>query len=246
MGFTSNDTNLHSCYIPQKGVNMKKSILVLSTALLATSAFADEWQRLPTSHAEPAPMGEQVQQTAPVARQYSTQPTHIQSKYGVAAGFAGSKLSDSADTSERFKGFFLNGSYDYSNLTTLWSEYSRQKASELAINEVSFGANYKLFEDQNSYFSAGIGLGWAWIDESYYDESVNAKASVELNYLTIPVNFESGVKLSQEFTGFLNLGYKWYSNRESEACLDNICATGSSSELDLDGVTYKVGLRYSF
>lgn len=212
---------------------MKKLVIALTIGITSTSVFAtDEYQSLQLQRGNPPPMSGQSQQN-----QYSSQ----QNQYSLAVGYAGSKIgSNELGGDEQFNGFFINGAYSL-GLASTWLEYANQQAAEgISFNEISTGLQYKLAENNGIYAAVGAGVGWAWLKES------NGFASLDLNYLTVPINLEIGAKATPNISGFLNLGYKWFINQTSQACSGSICGTGSDPSLNVDGVTYKAGLRFSF
>lgn len=218
---------------------MNKLVIALTIGITSTSVFAaDDYQSLQIQSGNPPPMSGQSQQN-----QNYSQPNQNysqQNPYSIAAGYAGSKIgSDEFGGDEQFTGFFINGSY-HSGQASTWLEYANQEAEGLNFNEVSTGIQYKLAENNGVYAAIGAGVGFAWLRES--DDDV----SVDLNYITIPINLELGAKVTPIVSGFLNLGYKWFINQTSQACVGNTCGTGSDPSLNVDGVTYKAGLRFSF
>lgn len=216
---------------------MKKLLAITTLSLISSLALAAK--PIVLQSGEPLPLDAKIDN--PQQSHYQTQGSSTLNNFSLAAGYAGSKIgSNEFGGDERFNGFFLNASTAIDPKVNTYAEYAYQDASDLDFSEFSVGLQYKILEDRNTYASLGLGVGYAWLDESADN------ASVELNYVTLPVNFELGYKIDQNVDVFGNVGYKWFFNRDSEACIGNTCVSGSSSDLDIDGVTYKAGLRYNF
>ena len=133
-------------------------------------------------------------------------------------GYTGSMI-DEGDVKLRFKGWELGATY--------------------FLNEK--GGVYNFYDEKNVYINGTAGLGYAWVDGSSEGDSV------DLEYLTIPVGVEVGYKFTPNFALYGGLGYKWLYNQQAEACLDGECYdAGKLSELDVNGTTYRAGLRYNF
>ena len=167
------------------------------------------------------------------------------SKYSIALGYAGSKLgSDQFLGTESFDGFFINAEYQSHPTASIWAEYKFQ-SSDVDYNQFTIGLKNKFLENNKLYSAASIGIGMSWLDES---ETVpgEGRVDVELDYFTIPVALEVGYKTSAQVDLFGSFGYQWMFNRDAKVCLDGDCLSGNSDELDLNGVTYKAGLRYNF
>lgn len=228
---------------------MKKSLFALMLGVFATSTFANDWRQLPT-YQNPPEMGEATkavpQSTITKRYGYSNNQDEI-GQYSVALGYMGSKIgSNDLGGDENFNGFFINGDYDFYPKLSAWLEYAYQDASDMDFNQVSIGLKYKLYEDEQIYSTASAGVGYAWLKESGYDSDYGINASLDLRYVTLPIALEVGYKINPNFSVLANVGYEWLFNQDSEACVNSYCASGSDSELDVDGVTYKVGLRYNF
>ena len=216
---------------------MKKLLAIGTLSLISSLAMAAK--PIVLQSGEPLPLDAKIDN--PQQSHYQTQGSGTLNNFSLAAGYAGSKIgSNEFGGDERFNGFFLNASTAVDPKVNAYAEYAYQDASDLDFSEFSVGLQYIILEDRNTYASLGLGVGYAWLDESADN------VSVELNYVTLPVNFELGYKIDQNVDVFGNVGYKWFFNRDSEACIGNTCVSGSSSDLDIDGVTYKAGLRYNF
>ena len=222
---------------------MKKLLAIGTLSLISSLAMAD--RAIILQSGEPLPLGAKIDN--PQQSHYQTQGSSTLNNFSLAAGYAGSKIgSNEFGGDEKFNGFFLNASTSVDNKTSVYAEYVYQEASGADFDEVSIGMQYKVLEDSHTYAAIGGGVGYASLDESGYIPDLGLNGSVELNYVTLPVHFEFGYKANQNLDVFGNVGYKWFFNRDSEACIEGTCVSGSSSDLDVDGVTYKAGLRYNF
>ncbi|WP_180084889.1 hypothetical protein [Acinetobacter sp. YH12145] len=221
---------------------MKKLLAIGTLSLISSLATAEN--AIVLQSGEPLPLGASANT---VQNRSSTNNSYLPSGGYVSAGYAGSKIGSSEfGGDERFNGFFLNAGTYVAPKTSLYMEYAFQDASEMDFSEVILGLNYKFLENDKNYASVGGGIGYAWLDEKAYDPYYDMNVSLELNYLTLPLYLEVGHQLNANFEIFGNLGYKWFFNRDSEACIDGLCVSGNSSDLDIDGMTYKAGLRYNF
>ena len=232
-------------YTLQWGNKMKRILTTLLTGALSTFTMASVWQeqQLSVQRAEPAPMGEPV-----VVVEEQSGPLSTLNGLTVAFGYAGAKIgSDEIGGDEKFNGFFLNASTEVAPNMSVWAEYAYQTASDIDLNGFDVGVQYKLFEDAQIYSSAGIGIGYLWMDAKGYDADLDVDAKLDLSYFALPINVELGYKVVPNASVFANLGYKWYFNQDGKVCINGYCASAENvSDLDMDGVTYKVGLRYNF
>lgn len=220
---------------------MKKLLTIGTLSLISSLAFAD--RAIMLQPGEPLPLGAE----ADTVQNRSTLNSAESSNLSLAVGYMGSKIgSNELGGDERFNGFFLNASTVIAPKTSMYTEYAFQDASDMDFSEVSVGLQYKVLENQYSYAAIGGGVGYAWLDERAYDADIDVKASLELNYVTLPIHLELGHKVNPNVDIFGNVGYKWFFNRDSEACFNGMCVSGSSSDLDIDGVIYKAGIRYTF
>lgn len=226
---------------------MKKLICFGVLGFLSSFTNASEWsdKPLPVNYGQPAPMGEPVKVNT--AKQNGYAQYTSESKVSIATGYMGSKIgSNDLGGDENFNGFFLNGSYNIDPKLSTWIEYNYQDASEMDFSEVAIGLQYKLLEEGRAYVSTGVGVGYAWLDEDAYEQDLSVNASLKLKYVSLPINFEFGYKAMPKLDVFANIGYKWMFNRDADACINNTCVSTSDSSLNVDGVTYKAGLRYNF
>ncbi|WP_168416391.1 hypothetical protein [Acinetobacter indicus] len=218
---------------------MKKLILALAIGVISTAAVAEK--PLTFSKGSPAVIG-----TSPdyVHHESSSQINNT-NQFSIALGYAGSKLgSDEFLGTESFDGLFVNAAYQVHPKANLWAEYMFQ-SSDIDYNQFAFGYKYKFLESAKLYSAASLGLGYSWLDESETDPDFG-RVSVELEYFTIPAALEVGYKVSPQVDMFGAFGYQWMFNRDAKVCFEGECVAGNADELDLNGVTYKAGIRYHF
>ncbi|MGB9190324.1 MULTISPECIES: hypothetical protein [unclassified Acinetobacter] len=218
---------------------MKKLVLALAVGVVSNITLADT--SLMLNKGAPAIIG-----TSPnYVHTESESQSNSTGPFSVAFGYAGSKLgSDEFLGTESFDGVFINATYQSHPKASIWAEYIFQ-SSEADYNHFSIGYKYKFLENEKLYSAASLGLGYGWLDEK---ESVSGLGDVklELEYFTIPAALEVGYKVSPKIDVFGSFGYQWLFNNDAKVCLNGECLFGSGDELDLNGVTYKTGLRYNF
>lgn len=219
-------------------------VIGFSAVIANTVAWSD--QPLPVNYGAPAPMGAPVKAETTV-NTYKNNSNYIgnNTSYSLATGYMGSKIgSNDLGGDENFNGFFFNGAVALDSKLTTWVEYNYQNASEMDFNEVSLGLQYKIFEDEKAYISTGLGIGYAWLEED--DRIEETKVSLKLKYISLPINVEFGYKVLPRMDVFANFGYKWMFNRDADACINQTCVSTRDSDLNVDGVIYKAGIRYNF
>lgn len=164
----------------------------------------------------------------------------------VGAGYAGSSMTNKTvdEFKENLNGYFLNATYALGDKADVYIEYEYQKYKSYKFNEIGIGAKYGLFEMNNLYTSIGAGVGYAWMEETL---NGFIPADLELKYITLPVHFEMGYKLTSKTSVMGSLGYKWLFNKDSSVCIDSRMGY-TCDELDGDAksATYKIGIRQSF
>ncbi|MBJ8440022.1 hypothetical protein [Acinetobacter junii] len=224
---------------------MKKLILVLSGVayLLSTNTFAaSNWVEKPlqVQNAEPEPLGERTLPVQEVKyKNHSNSTNSVSDKttsFNIA--YSGAKLgSNDMGGDEKFNGVELG----FTTLIDKWAVgfgYTYLNSSDWDASQIHSKLGYKIFDQNNTYGLASLGIGYTWASAKDFD--------VKLEYFTIPVELEVGHYLQSNFAVYGAVGYEWLSNTSAEACYGAFCASDSSSELDIDGVTYKVGIRYNF
>ena len=98
---------------------------------------------------------------------------------------------------------------------------------------------YKFYNQNNTYANATLGVGYAWFKADDDD--------VKLRYLTLSIEFELDHYFQKGVVGYIGLGYKWlYSENMKAVCTGYFCSTEASDALDMDGIIYRVGVRYNF
>ncbi|WP_374663928.1 hypothetical protein [Acinetobacter sp.] len=213
---------------------MKKTLAIATLSFISSLAFADK--PLPIQYGSPAPLGGQNAQN-------NHEPQSMSAPYlsniTFNAGYVGGML-DKEDVKLRLKGWELGATYFLNEKGGLFAKYEQQK-DELKLKEFSLGGVYNFYDEKKVYINGTAGLGYSWVDGK------GDGAELELEYLTIPVGLELGYKFTPNVAAYGGLGYKWMYNQDSEACLNGVCYdAGNLSELDVNGTTYRLGLRYSF
>ena len=250
-----------------------KKLCALAIAIISANTFAERNLQIDATQMPP-PMQQttQEQQYAVVQNEQAYQPqTYRQAnQFSIAAGYSGSDLKDSDGYGEKGKGFFINGAYHFDDSVNVWLEFDKQKTSDINaefsdsgvdvkakasydLTEIAMGVQYK-WNSERLYAGIGTGLGFsrlkynadanAVIDGVSYSES----ESETYDYYTWRVaDLEFGAKFNQNLSAFANVGYKLLLSLETDTeCGSFYCETGRAEDMDLDGVTYKAGLRYSF
>lgn len=172
---------------------------------------------------------------------YQSKPYNI----GVAVGYSGFNMkSHNWFEDESFNGAFVNLEYHSHPRASIWAEYSYMK-DEFWASEGTVGYKYKFYENNDLYTAGFLGVGYAYMEDKDHDPELG-KTKVELKYITVPVYAELGFKPSAQVDLFGTLGYKWLYNRKTRICIDGDCAAGKLHAVDLDGLIYKLGVRYNF
>lgn len=219
---------------------MKRILTTLLTGAISTFTMAATWQeqQLPVQRAEPAPMGEPVQYQAP-KKSYSSSASSAFGDYvSFNAAFSGSRIgAENVGGDSTFSGIDLGIMGGQENLSAGLG-FTYQADSDWKYSEVYSKFGYRLFSQNNNYGIVSTGVGYAWLSAKDY--------AIDLDYFVLPVELEVGHYFQPKLAAYAALGYKWLWNTSGEVCYSNICGSGSSSELDVDGMTYKAGLRYNF
>lgn len=219
---------------------MKKLLAITTLSLISSLALAD--RAIILQSGEPLPMGSTSNN---VQNNPSSNANRMPTQFSLAGGYAGSKLgSDDFQGTESFDGVFVNAEYKTHPKASIWAEYVYQN-SEVDYNQFAVGYKYKFLEDEKLYSSISLGVGYSWLEESETIPDLG-KLSVDLDYFSIPAALEVGYKIAPQVDLFGALGYQWLFNDKARVCLNGDCASGKDDSLDLNGVTYKTGLRYNF
>lgn len=216
---------------------MKKAFAGV-TGLVACLVCINGWGEAPLqlNYGTPQELGAYTLQ--PAKNGQSQINTAIQTS--VFAQFEGSRLkSDEVDGHESLNG--LGAGITFTALdtfnTTLGMHY--QSNSDWNSTEIEVRGGYQFYNRNNSYANASIGIGYAWLKADDYD--------IRLRYVTLPLELEVGHYFQPRVAAYLGLGYKWlYIENLKDVCTGYFCDSGASDVLDLDGITYKTGIRYHF
>lgn len=249
-------------------------LFALGISVLSVNAFAENNKPLQiNSYQNPPEISEQA---APALepQQFSKEQDAYNIKkstpFSLAAGFSGSDLKDSEGEGEKGKGFFINGAYHIDNSVNFWMEFDQQKSSDqyyefsylgedikvkysYDLTEIAFGAQYK-WNAERLYAGIGTGLGFSRLKLNAEASAViggvnySEKESETYDYYTWRVaELELGANVNNNLSIFANVGYKLLLSLETDTeCGAYYCESGRAEEMDLDGATYKAGLRYSF
>ena len=213
---------------------MKKLILVGVIGVASTVVSANT--PLNIQSGQPAPMGEPVK-SQPV-KSHAANKLVGDSYASFSAAYSGSKIgADDVGGDSRFSGVDL-GLVGAQGDLSAGVGFTYQADSDWKYSEIYSKFGYRLFNQNNNYGIVSTGVGYAWLSAKDY--------AIDLDYFVLPVELEVGHYFQSNLAMYAALGYKWLWNTSGEACYGNVCASGSSSELDVDGMTYKAGLRYNF
>ncbi|ENU24819.1 hypothetical protein F993_01067 [Acinetobacter proteolyticus] len=208
----------------------------VATCFTTIHAWADTPLQL--NYGAPQALGE------PTSVQQTEQHYRSESRSGIQtsifAEYYGSRLkSDEVDGHENLNG--LGTGVTFTALDTLSSTFglNYQKNADWKSTEINVKGGYTFYGHNNSYANASIGVGYAWLKADDYD--------VKLRYVTLPIEFELGHYIQSNLAIYAGLGYKWlYIENYKDVCTSYFCDSTVADVLDMDGMTYKVGMRYLF
>lgn len=218
---------------------MNKSTLLCALITFCGVAHAeDNWQPLPvqSAAAQPEVAAAPTKKTGSVATpqfSFSTEYVGYEAKLengdkakldGVALGFS---------TAPQRQGGF-------------WTRFEYQNSSDYDADyyELASGGQLRIFNQNNVYALASIGLGYTVVDTSYVSDTAE--------FISLPVGLEVGYTFGQNVSLFGGVGYKWlWDITSSEECTSYSYYTSCQNTIgdvigDVDGVTYRAGVRYSF
>lgn len=147
--------------------------------------------------------------------------------------------TDDAEDDVQFDGVGvgLSADLEYGFVTSFGYQY--QVETDSKSNEIQAKLGYKFYDANNAYATASVGLGYSWLS---FDD-----VDLDLRYLTIPFDVEVGYYFQPNLALYVGTGYKWMNNQNIDGCIEGYCISGySDSALDLDGFSYKAGIRYQF
>ncbi|USA45133.1 hypothetical protein NDN11_10340 [Acinetobacter sp. C26M] len=217
---------------------MKKivvGVIGLAACLMTVNGWADE--PLQVNYGTPQALGQRTVQ--PIEQSYRSE-TSSGIERSIFAEYYGSRLkSDEIDGHEKLNG--IGTGITFTALDTLNSTFglNYQKNADWKSTEISVKGGYKFYNYDNTYANASIGVGYAWLKADNHD--------VKLRYVTLPIEFELGHYIQSNVAGYVGLGYKWlYIENFDDVCSGYFCDGTASDILDMDGITYKAGIRYNF
>lgn len=214
---------------------MKKLILVGVVGFLSLSTYAN--QPLFLNSGSPQVIGTSpnyISTSSDVASSNAMRPG-----FSVKGGYSGLKIDSDLLGKGRFNGFELGATYDLDR-RGVWTKLEIQEDNTFDVDQFSLGGHYTFFNNKQTYMQGSLGLGYAW------SEVKGNGASVDLDYIFLPVGVEVGYYFTQNLAAYAGLGYKWFSNENAEACIDGECVSGDSRDLDVHGESYNFGLKYKF
>jgi len=217
---------------------MKKifvGVMGVTIYLMGVNGWADA--PLQVNYGAPQQLGQQTVQ--PLDQGYRSE-TSSGIQTSVFAEYYGSRLqSDAIDGHEKLNGFGTGVTFTALDTLSTTFGLNYQKSSDWHSTEINVKGGYKFYNQNNTYANASIGIGYAWLDADDYD--------TKLRYVTLPIDFELGHYFQKDIAGYAGLGYKWlYIENFDDVCTGYFCESTASDVLDLDGITYKVGIRYNF
>lgn len=217
---------------------MKTLLIALSAVLLSTTIYAD--RPLNPQYGEPMPLGERTQYVEPVKSKYSEKSYETANAYtgSFNIGYVGTKIgSNEMGGDEKFNGLDI-GFSSHSNNWVAGLNFTYLNATYLRASQLYSKFGYTIFDQNNTYGITSFGIGYTWVTAK--DENA------QLEYFTVPAEIEIGHYIQPNLALYGSLGYQWLLNTNAEACVGMYCGSGSSSELDVDGVQYKAGVRFKF
>ena len=215
---------------------MRKLILAGVVGVVSTVAGANK--PLMLQQGEPAPMGNPVQYQAPKKSYSSSASSALGDYVSFNAAYSGSKIgTENLGGDSKLNGIDLGFVGVRDNLSA-GVGLTYQGDNDWNYTEIYSKFGYRLFNQNNNYGIASIGTGYAWMSAKDFP--------IDLEYFVIPVELEVGHYIQNNLAVFGALGYKWLWNTVTEVCVSNVCGSDSLAEMDVDGATYKVGLRYNF
>ncbi|ENW92379.1 hypothetical protein [Acinetobacter dispersus] len=217
---------------------MKKifvGVMGVTIYLMGVNGWADA--PLQVNYGAPQELGQRTIQ--PLDQDYRSE-TSSGIQTSVFAEYYGSRLqSDAIDGHEKLNGFGTGVTFTALDTLSTTFGLNYQKSSDWHSTEINVKGGYKFYNQNNTYANASIGVGYAWLDADDYD--------TKLRYVTLPIDFELGHYFQKDIAGYAGLGYKWlYIENFDDVCTGYFCESTASDVLDLDGITYKVGIRYNF
>ncbi|ENX35296.1 hypothetical protein F889_00963 [Acinetobacter colistiniresistens] len=218
---------------------MKKigvGVIGFTVYLLAINSWGDT--PLQVNYGAPQVLGERTLQVSEAAEGRSETAQGIQTS--LFAEYYGSRLkSDEVDGHETLNGFGTGLTFTALDVFNTTFGVNYQKNAEWKSTELNVKGGYKFYNQNNTYANASIGVGYAWLKADDYD--------VKLRYVTLPVELEMGHYFQPNIAAYVGLGYKWlYIENFKDVCTGYFCDSTASDILDMDGLTYKVGIRYNF
>lgn len=235
--------------------------LILSGVIGVISTFAVANKPLPIQYGQPAPMGNQGQQT-PIAEYQRLSPVKYKNEQQLNSSlfieYSSQKGKFGNDIEADMNGFGV-GISTLPQANGLWGKFEYQSNDDYDGDyyELSAGGHLNFVNTERFYAIGTLGAGVGLLDVSGFDETA---------YFTIPIGLEAGVNFNKNLSLYGGIGYKWaldISDNDKTRCNDGTTSDSTGSGTcswhggidydytsnyigDFDGVTYKAGLRYNF
>lgn len=137
-----------------------------------------------------------------------------------------------------------------------WAKMQYQTASKYDVDyfDIAGGGQYNFVSTNQFYVLGTVGVGFATASSSSLRNNVN--------FITLPIGLEAGYNLTQQFSVYGGLGYKFLWEVTSPTTCNNGTQSNSTGRGtcssnggvnhyndkvgDLKGVTYNLGIRYNF
>lgn len=207
--------------------------------LVLSMVTVNGWSNTPlqVNYGMPQELGESVSQ--PTVQELRDE-TSSGIQTSIFAEYYGSKIgSDQFTGDEKLNGLGAGITFTAVSALNTTIGMNFQKNSSFQNTEINIKGGYKFYNYDNTYANASIGVGYAWIDVDDYD--------VRLRYITLPVELEVGHYFQKDLAAYAGIGYKkLYVEHLKDVCTGYFCGSTASDILDMDGVTYRLGLKYDF
>lgn len=218
---------------------MKKSTLLCTLVSFFGVAHAeDSWQPLPV---QPAAAQSEAA-TAPTKKAgYFATP-----RFSFSTEYVGFKAKLENGETAKLDGVAFGFSSAPQRQGGFWTRLEYQNSSDYDADYYEFtsGGQLNIFNQNNIYALLTAGLGYTVVDSSY---AVDTAA-----FVTLPVGLEVGYSFGPNVSLFGGVGYKWlWDITTKEECTNgyyySYCEKTVGDVIgDVDGVTYRAGIRYNF
>lgn len=213
---------------------MRKLFLAGAIGVFSTVAVANT--PLVIQQGQPEPMGAPVAHKP--AKTYQPNKAISDGRASLTIAYSGSKIgAEDLGGDSRLNGIHVGFDAIQNNLMA-GVGFTYQNDSDWKYSEIHSKFGYYFLNQANSYGVASFGIGYAWMPAKEFP--------IDLEYLVLPIEVEVGHYIHNNLAVFGALGHKWLWNTVTEVCLGNFCGSDTLAEMDIDGFTYKLGIRYDF